>query len=238
MPDSNRDRKEILFDGLSDGEILGLPAEQIEALILNGQPMVFRAGSATVLGEFRRDRDRLVVELAQIEGGGEGVLVSLGSLVKRYARLQRIETVEWIVHAVTCAKPNLKLRRVLVVGYLNGEKLKVAHYPRSRSSRVYGTRHPWDRAGVLLSGFYRRPLTPNQVMRPDGALSERACRRSQAGKLKPAPPSSQSSLTGLNMTPSLVGTHSKPRESDEESLKITAPNERRLEYTAQGVTKL
>jgi hypothetical protein len=49
----------------------------------------------------------------KIEGGGEGVLVSLWSLVHRYARLQRIETVEWIVHAVTCAKPNLKLRRVL-----------------------------------------------------------------------------------------------------------------------------
>ena len=112
MPDANR-RKEILFDGLSEEEILGLPVEQIEGLVLTGQPMVFRAGSATVLGEFRRERDRLVVELAQIEGGGEGVLVSLGSLVKRYARLQRIESVEWIVHAVTCAQPNLKLRRVL-----------------------------------------------------------------------------------------------------------------------------
>lgn len=112
MPDANR-RKEIRFDGFSEEEILGLPVEQIEGLVLTGQPTVFRAGSATVLGEFRREKDRLVVELAQIEGGGEGVLVSLGSLVKRYARLQRIETVEWIVHAVTCAKPNLKLRRVL-----------------------------------------------------------------------------------------------------------------------------
>jgi hypothetical protein len=112
MPDANH-RKEILFDGFSEEEILGQPVEQIEGLVLTGQPMVFRAGSATVLGEFRRETDRLVVELAQIEGGGEGVLVSLGSLVKRYARLHRIETVEWIVHAVTCAKPNLKLRRVL-----------------------------------------------------------------------------------------------------------------------------
>jgi hypothetical protein len=113
MTDSNRERKEIFFDGFSDAQILALPAEQIEALVLNGQPLVLRAGSATVLGEFRRDKDRLVVELAQIEAGGEGVLVSLGSLVRRYARLQRIDTVEWIVHAVNCAKPNLKLRRVL-----------------------------------------------------------------------------------------------------------------------------
>lgn len=113
MTDSKRERKEILFDGFSDQEILSLPAEQIEALVLNGPPMVFRAGSATVLGEFRLDGDRLVIELAQIEGGGEGVLVSLGLLVQRYARLQGIETVEWIVHAVACAKPDLKLRRVL-----------------------------------------------------------------------------------------------------------------------------
>ena len=113
MTNANHDRKEILFDGFSEEEILGLPIEQIEGLVLTGQPIVFRAGSATVLAEFRREEDRLVVELAQIEGGGEGVLVSLGSLVKRYARQQRIETVEWIVHAVNCAKPNLKLRRVL-----------------------------------------------------------------------------------------------------------------------------
>jgi hypothetical protein len=34
MTDSNRERKEILFDGFSDDEILGLPAEQIDALVL------------------------------------------------------------------------------------------------------------------------------------------------------------------------------------------------------------
>jgi hypothetical protein len=62
---------------------------------------------------FQVMRDRLVIELAQIEGGGEGVLMSLASLAKRYARLRNLAEVEWIVHAVTCAKPNLKLRRVL-----------------------------------------------------------------------------------------------------------------------------
>jgi len=106
-------RKEILFEGLSEREILDLPSEQFKGLILIGEPIVFRAGSATVLGEFRRDGNRLVIELAQIDGGGEGVLVSLGSLVRRFALLHRIEAVEWIVHAVNCAKPNLKLRRVV-----------------------------------------------------------------------------------------------------------------------------
>jgi hypothetical protein len=54
-----------------------------------------------------------VIELAQIEGGGEGVLISVASLAKRYATLRKLSGIEWIVHAVSCAKPNLKLRRVL-----------------------------------------------------------------------------------------------------------------------------
>ena len=66
-----------------------------------------------LLGSFKVNGDRLVVELAQIEGGGEGVLVSLASLTRRYATQHRLSAVEWIVHAVSCAKPNLKLRRVL-----------------------------------------------------------------------------------------------------------------------------
>ncbi|HTW59630.1 MAG TPA: hypothetical protein VMD99_15995 [Terriglobales bacterium] len=55
----------------------------------------------------------MTIELAQIEGGGEGVLMSMASLAKRYARLNGLTEMEWIVHAVSCAKPNLKLRRVL-----------------------------------------------------------------------------------------------------------------------------
>ena len=74
---------------------------------------MFRAGSALLLGSFKIDSEKLVIELAQIEGGGEGVLLSLASLARRYAKLQDLSQVEWIVHAISCAKPNLKLRRVL-----------------------------------------------------------------------------------------------------------------------------
>ena len=66
-----------------------------------------------MLGEFKVDADRLVVELAQIDGGGEGVLPTLWVLAERYAARQELTAVEYIVHAVNCAKPNLKLRRVL-----------------------------------------------------------------------------------------------------------------------------
>ena len=105
--------REVLFEGLRDEEILNLPRETVEQLILLGEPLVFRVGSAVLLGSFKIDANRLVIELAQIEGGGEGVLMGLASLANRYAKLHDLSEIEWIVHAVSCAKPNLKLRRVL-----------------------------------------------------------------------------------------------------------------------------
>lgn len=105
--------REVLFEGLREEDILNLPEEEVEQLILLGEPIVFRVGSATLLGSFKVDCEKLVIELAQIEGGGEGVLVPLGSLARRYAKLRKLSAIEWIVHAVSCAKPNLKLRHVL-----------------------------------------------------------------------------------------------------------------------------
>ena len=105
--------KKILIEGYAPEEILSLPDEQIESFIFVGTPLIFKAGSAEILGEFRLQADRLTVELAQIEGGGEGVLPTLTALADRYAQRRRLNQVEWIVHAVNCAKPNPKLRRVL-----------------------------------------------------------------------------------------------------------------------------
>jgi len=105
--------REVLFEGMREEDILSLSEEEVQHLILLGEPIVFRIGSATLLGSFKVDCEKLVIELAQIEGGGEGVLVSLSSLAMRYAKLRKLSGIEWIVHAVSCAKPNLKLRRVL-----------------------------------------------------------------------------------------------------------------------------
>jgi hypothetical protein len=105
--------REILFEGLTRDEILKLPAEQIEELLLTGEPVLFAAGTARILGEFQQKNNRLFVTLAQIEGGGEGVLPALSILIEDYARSRSLDGVEWIVHAVHCAKPNLKLKRVL-----------------------------------------------------------------------------------------------------------------------------
>ena len=105
--------KQINIEGYSPDEILGLPDAQLDAFVLAGEPLVFRAGSAEILGEFKLRDESLLVELAQIDGGGEGVLPVLASLAERYAKKRRLKRVEWIVHALNCAEPNLKLRRVM-----------------------------------------------------------------------------------------------------------------------------
>ncbi len=105
--------QKIDIEGLTPDEILALPDEEVDALILCDQPVIFRAGTAELLGQFRLEGNRLVMELAQVENGGEGVLPTLWVLAKRYARQRGLDQVEWIVHAVSCAKPNPKLRRVL-----------------------------------------------------------------------------------------------------------------------------
>ena len=69
--DAPRPRREVLFEGLREDEILNLPKETVEQLVLLGEPLVFYVGSAMLLGSFKVEADRLVVELAQIEGAAK-----------------------------------------------------------------------------------------------------------------------------------------------------------------------
>lgn len=101
------------IEGYTIDEILELPEGQLEALVLCDEPLVFRAGSANLLGRFRIESPALVLELAHVDGGGEGALPAVASLAMRYARRKGLAWLEWRVHAVHCARPNLKLRRVL-----------------------------------------------------------------------------------------------------------------------------
>ena len=105
--------REINIEGYSPDEILALPAEVLDAFVLSARPIVFRAGTAEILGEFKIRDESLIVELAQIDGGGEGVLPTLNSLAHRYAKQRGLKKVEWVVHALNCAEPNLKLRRLM-----------------------------------------------------------------------------------------------------------------------------
>jgi len=105
--------RQIDIEGYSADEILNLPDEQVDQFVLCSRPIVFRAGSAEILGEFKINDKSLIVELAQIDGGGEGILSTLTSLAQKYAKKRGLTRVEWIVHALNCAEPNLKLRRVM-----------------------------------------------------------------------------------------------------------------------------
>jgi hypothetical protein len=58
--DAPRPRREVLFERLREDEILNLPKETIEELVLIGEPLVFRVGSAVLLGSFKVEADRLV----------------------------------------------------------------------------------------------------------------------------------------------------------------------------------
>jgi hypothetical protein len=130
--------RRILIEGLEADEILALPDEHIAALVAVG-PVVFRAGSAEILGQIRLHPGSLMIELAQIDGGGEGVLPVLWRLAERFAWQRRLDAVEWVVHAINCAHPNLKLRRFL-------EKRGFEVRDVDGIGPAYYFRHPIDRA--------------------------------------------------------------------------------------------
>lgn len=104
----------IAIEGYTADELLALPDEDILAYVFRDEPLAFRVGSAEILGAFRIEGQRLVMELAHIDGGGEGVLSTLWNLATRYARQRELSEIEWLIHAVYCANPNPKLRHVMV----------------------------------------------------------------------------------------------------------------------------
>ena len=58
--DAPRPHREVLLESLREDEILNLPKEAIEQLVLIGEPLVFRVGSAVLLGSFKVEADRLL----------------------------------------------------------------------------------------------------------------------------------------------------------------------------------
>ena len=101
------------MEGYTPDALQRLSPEELDPLLFTGEPILFRAGSAEILGQFRLGEGVLEVELAQIEGGGEGVLPTLWMLAERLAQARGCTRVEWTVHAANCARPNPKLRPLL-----------------------------------------------------------------------------------------------------------------------------
>ena len=106
-------RHQITLEGLTPDEILSLPDDHLETLVLCGEPLVFSAGSAEILGRFWIEGTSLILELGHIEGGGEGVLPTIAVLAERYAHRRGLSLVDWRVHALNCVRPNPKLRPIL-----------------------------------------------------------------------------------------------------------------------------
>ena len=106
--------KSFNIEGESLKEILAWPEHYFDELVLIDDPIVLNIGTAEVLGQFAIKDNVLVVELAQIDGGGEGVLPAISRIANRVAKMKSIKTIDCVVHAINCAKPNLKLRAHLV----------------------------------------------------------------------------------------------------------------------------
>ncbi|MDF1661585.1 MAG: hypothetical protein P1V97_07415 [Planctomycetota bacterium] len=106
-------KRRVDIEGYSTDEILNMEASELEAFVFVGESLIIKSGTAEILGEFRKTETILTVELAHIDGGGEGILPTLSLLVQRYAKNHGFASVEWVVHAINCANPNPKLKRVL-----------------------------------------------------------------------------------------------------------------------------
>lgn len=107
------DQPPLLIEGFRPEELPEAFGPQFQAEILAGRPLVARAGTSEVLMSLELRDDLLRAELAHVDGGGEGVLPALISIIVRLARLRGAREVEWLVFATNCARPNPRLRPVL-----------------------------------------------------------------------------------------------------------------------------
>jgi hypothetical protein len=80
---TNHDRPD---ETASPDEILELPDDWFEPLEFVGHPMIPNIGCAELPGKFRISGRALVVEPVQIDGGREGVLPTLSSVIERHAK--------------------------------------------------------------------------------------------------------------------------------------------------------
>jgi len=103
----------VKVEGMTADELLALPEKDLDEILFCNQPIVFRIGSAEVLAEFRRTEDTFSLDLAHIDGGGEGALPAIARMAESYARARGLTKLEWLVRATACARPNPRLRPVL-----------------------------------------------------------------------------------------------------------------------------
>lgn len=106
-------RKILNIEGFAKEELLNFPPDQIKEYLSFNESIIIQAGTAEILAQFSESDSELIVELAHIDGGGEGILILLQNLIKSYCQKNNYRSILWIIHAVHCKNPNLKLRAVL-----------------------------------------------------------------------------------------------------------------------------
>jgi hypothetical protein len=106
-------RDEILIEGFRPEDLPGALGSELEAEVMNGRPVVARVGTAEVLISLALSGGLFRAELAHVDGGGEGVLPTLISVIFRLARRHAADEIEWLVFATNCARPNPKLHALL-----------------------------------------------------------------------------------------------------------------------------
>lgn len=104
---------ELLIEGFRPEQLPEALGPELEDDILRGRPIVARAGTAEILMAIKLRGSSLRAELAHVDGGGEGVLPALFSIIIRLARQRGASEVEWLVFATNCARPNPRLQPVL-----------------------------------------------------------------------------------------------------------------------------
>ena len=103
----------MLIEGYRPEDLPDALGEELQDEILAGRPIVARVGSAEVLMSLHLEAATLRVELAHVDGGGEGALPALFSIIVRFARAREADAIEWFVFATNCARPNPRLRPIL-----------------------------------------------------------------------------------------------------------------------------
>jgi hypothetical protein len=103
----------LLIEGYRPEDLPDALGKELQDEILVGRPIVARVGTAEVLMSLHLETATLRAELAHVDGGGEGALPALFSVIVRFARAREADAIEWFVFATNCARPNPRLRPIL-----------------------------------------------------------------------------------------------------------------------------
>jgi hypothetical protein len=88
-------RAQLLIEGFAPEELKAMAKETSLLPLFAGKPVAVTYGRATLLGGVKKQRGRLVIEVAAMPRGAEKVLTALMVLAREIAALRGVRTLEW-----------------------------------------------------------------------------------------------------------------------------------------------